>query len=42
MNRTTEAQKEATCLKSPSKPVAESRAELISALILSGPKKPWV
>lgn len=36
----TKAQKEATYLKHPSKPVAESGAELISALMLSGPKKP--
>lgn len=35
----TKAQKEATYLKPSSKPVAKSGAELISALMLSGPKK---
>ena len=38
-DKETEAQKEATYLKPPSKPVAESGAELISVLMLSGPKK---
>lgn len=38
-DKETAAQKESTYLKPPSKPVAESGAELISALMLSGLKK---
>lgn len=38
-DKETETQKESTYLKPPSKPVAESGGELISALMLSGLKK---